>query len=191
MTNPRLSAQFEQQVLCHLDLVYRIARNLTHDQATAEDLVQETFLRAYRSFGEFELRSHGAKAWLLKILHNVFVTRLGTAGRSPTLVSDLTLEDFAAELSHDPLPTLEPGQIDWEGFDDELKHAVEDLPVEYRSVILLWALGDLTYKEIADVLGCAIGTVMSRLHRARQKLSEALGEYARARRLGRGTESTS
>lgn len=191
MTNPRLSARFEQQVLCHLDLVFRIARTLTQDPTSAEDLVQETFLRAYRSFGEFELRSHGAKAWLLKILHNVFVTQLGSAGRSPTLVSDLTLEDFAEELSHDPLPSLVPGQIDWEGFDDELKHAVEDLPMEYRSVILLWALGDLTYKEIADISGCAIGTVMSRLHRARQKLGEALGEYAKARGLGRRTESKS
>lgn len=165
-----------------------MARKLTGDSHEAEDLVQETFLRAHRGFAEFELRSHGAKPWLLKILHNAFVTRLGQAGRAPSLVADLSLDDFAAELAQDPLPTLTPGQIDWEGFDEELKLAVEDLPVEYRSVLLMWALGDLSYKEIADVLGCAMGTVMSRLHRARQKLGAALGEYARSRGMRSGTK---
>ena len=181
MTNPRSAALFEQQVLCHLDVVYRLARHLAGHPHEAEDLVQETFLRAHRGFAQFELKSHGAKAWLLKILHNTFVNRLRQDARSPSLTADLSLDDFAAELAHEPLPTLTPGQIDWEGFDEELKHAVGDLPVEYRSVLLLWALGDLNYKEIAEVLSCAVGTVMSRLHRARQKLGAALGDYAKAR----------
>jgi len=184
MTNSPSAARFEQQVLCHLDVVYRVARKLTGDPFEAEELVQETFLRAHRGFEEFDLRSHGAKAWLLKILHNTFVSRLRQDARSPSLTADLSLDDFAAELVHDPLPILTPGQIDWEGFDEELKTAVEELPVEYRSVLLLWALGDLSYKEIAEVLSCAVGTVMSRLHRARQKLGEELSEYARVRRMG-------
>lgn len=185
-----LSARFEQQVLCHFDLVYRVARKLTGDQNEAEDLAQETFLLAHRGFAEFELRAHGAKAWLLKILHNVWVNRLRGDARSPTLTADLSLDDFAAELAHDGLPALTPGQIDWEGFDEDLKWAIEDLSPEYRSVLLMWALGDLSYKEIGDVLGCAVGTVMSRLHRARQKLGEALSEYARDRGITSGMGSS-
>jgi RNA polymerase sigma-70 factor (ECF subfamily) len=185
----RVAHRFEVHVLCHLDLVYRVARRLTGDQHEAEDLVQETYLLAHRSFAEFELRAHGAKAWLLKILHNVWVNRLRSDARAPTLTADLSLDDFAAELAHDGLSAMGPGPIDWDGFDEDLKWAIEDLLPEYRSVLLLWALGDLSYKEIGDVVGCAVGTVMSRLHRARQKLSEALGEYARNRGVGGRVES--
>jgi RNA polymerase sigma-70 factor, ECF subfamily len=181
--------EFEHHVLCHLDLVYRVARKLIGDVHEAEDLVQETFLSAHRGFAEFELRAHGAKAWLLKILHNVWVNRLRGDARVPTLTADLSLDDFAAELAHDGLPSLASGQIEWEGFDEDLKWAIEDLPPEYRSVLLLWALGDLSYKEIGEVLGCAVGTVMSRLHRARQKLSEALSEYAKDRGIVPGMGS--
>lgn len=170
--------QFNELVLPHLDLVYRIAFKLAGSAHEADDLVQETFLRAYRGFGQFELREYGAKPWLLKILHNAFFTRRGQQARAPSLMEDLSLDDFAAELEGKPLDTLAPGQMDWENFDDELKGAVESLAPEYRSVLLLWALGDLSYKEIAQVLGCALGTVMSRLYRARVQLSQVLAEYA-------------
>jgi RNA polymerase sigma-70 factor (ECF subfamily) len=170
--------QFNELVLPHLDLVYRIAFKLAGSPHEAEDLVQETFFRAYRSFGQFELREYGAKPWLLKILHNAFFTRRGQQNRAPSLMEDLSLDDFAAELEGKPFDTLVPGQMDWENFDDELKGAVESLAPEYRSVLLLWALGDLSYKEIAQVLGCALGTVMSRLYRARRQLSQVLAEYA-------------
>jgi RNA polymerase sigma-70 factor (ECF subfamily) len=76
MTNPRSAALFEQQVLCHLDVVFRVARHLTGRPHEAKDLVQETFLRAHRGFAECELKSHGGKSWLLKILHNTFVNQL-------------------------------------------------------------------------------------------------------------------
>jgi len=180
--------QFSELVMPHLDLVYRIACKLAGSRHEADDLVQETFLRAYRSFGQFELREYGAKPWLLKILHNVFFTRRGQAGRAPTLMEDLSLDDFAAELEQKPFPTLPAGEMDWEHFDEELKRAVEDLAPEYRSVLLLWALGDLSYKEIADVLGCALGTVMSRLYRARQQLSGVLADYAVERGIRKGDE---
>jgi RNA polymerase sigma-70 factor (ECF subfamily) len=75
--------------------------------------------------------------------------------------------------------------MDWDQFDDELKAAVQSLAPEYRSVLLLWALGDLSYKEIAQVLDCAMGTVMSRLHRARQQLSRVLDDYAKERGIHR------
>lgn len=180
------SRYFEEVVLCHLDLVYRIALRLSGDPHEAEDLTQETFLRAHRSFSRFELREYGAKPWLLRILHNVFYSRREQAARVASLVEDLNLEDFAAELEREDSPVSDGGRISWEAFDEELKSAVQSLAPEYRSTILLWALGDLSYKEIAHVLGCAVGTVMSRLYRARQQLAQTLAEYAVERRLRPG-----
>jgi RNA polymerase sigma-70 factor (ECF subfamily) len=176
--------KFEDVVLCHFDLVYRLALKLTHDQHEAEDLVQETFLKAHRAFSGFELRGYGARPWLLKILHNVYLTRRGRAGRSPTLLDDISLDDIAAELERSsPMPGYGSAHVNWEDFDDELKAAVQALSPDYRSVLMLWALGDLSYKEIADVLGCAVGTVMSRLFRARHQLGETLAEYAQKRNI--------
>lgn len=177
------AGKFDEVVLCHLDLVFRMAVKLTGNPHEAEDLVQETFLRAHRAFDKFDLREYGAKPWLLRILHNVFYTKCGQAGRTPSLLDDLSMEDFAAELEQRPLPTFESGEMDWEDFDEELKAAVLALTPEYRSVIVLWALGDLSYKEIAKVSGCALGTVMSRLYRARQQLNEALNQFASKRGL--------
>lgn len=177
--------KFEEVVLCHLDVVYRIAVRLSGDSHEAEDLVQETFLRAHRAFDRFELRQYGAKPWLLKILHNVFYSRRGQAAKYPTLLEDISLDDFAAELERDPPSSIADGKMDWDQFDDELKAAVQSLAPEYRSVLLLWALGDLSYKEIAQVLDCAMGTVMSRLHRARQQLSRVLDDYAKERGIHR------
>ncbi len=181
MPKDKGSGQFEAVVLCHLDLVYRIARTLSRDSHEAEDLVQETFLRAHSAFDRFDLREYGAKPWLLKILHNVFFTRRGQSKRAPSLLDDVSFDDFAAEIEREDLPVLEGGQVDWEHFDEELKRAVESLSPEYRSVLMLWSLGDLSYKEIAQVLDCALGTVMSRLYRARQLLSTGLSDYARQR----------
>lgn len=182
------AGQFNELVMPHLDLVYRIAFRLSGSRHEAEDLVQETFLRAYRGFAQFELREYGAKPWLLRIVHNVFFTRRSHEGKAPSLMEDLSLDDFAAELEQAPFPMLPSGQMDWEGFDDEVKIAVDSLAPEYRCVLLLWALGDLSYKEIAHSLGCALGTVMSRLYRARQQLSAALAEYAVDRGIRKSDE---
>jgi RNA polymerase sigma-70 factor, ECF subfamily len=101
------------------------------------------------------------------------------------LMDDLSLDDFAAELESNSFETLPAGRMDWESFDDELKAAVEALAPDYRSVLLLWGLGDLSYKEISQILGCALGTVMSRLFRARQQLALMLADYAAERGLSR------
>ena len=174
--------RFRELVLCHLDLVYRLAVKLCGNAHQAEDLVQETFLRAHRGFDSFQLREYGAKPWLLKILYNAFFSSRSETQRSPTLLADLGLDDLPADFGADTT-VLTPEAMNWEGFDEELKRAVERLAPEYRAVILLWAIGDLSYKEIGQVLDCAIGTVMSRLHRARQQLSEQLADYAERRGL--------
>jgi len=174
-------ADFERDVLCYLDVVYRVAVGLSRDPHEAEDLVQETFLRAHRAFQRFELRSHGAKAWLLKILHNVFYSRQEQIRRGPVQLDEIGPDDFAADAEETPVAPNLVGDLNWDGFDEEIKAAVSSLSPEYRSVLLLWALADMSYKEIAEVLGCAIGTVMSRLSRAREQLNRTLGEYAQAR----------
>ncbi|HWL92756.1 MAG TPA: sigma-70 family RNA polymerase sigma factor [Phycisphaerae bacterium] len=181
MPKNKISTAYEQVVFCHLDLVHRMAVKLVGDAHEAEDLVQETFLRAHRAFDKFELRAYGAKPWLLKILHNVFYTRCGAKAKGPSLVEDLSLDDIAAEMEQAGADVLDGREIDWDLFDEDLKAAMMTLAPEYRSVLLLWALGDLSYKEIAKVLGCAMGTVMSRLFRARQQMAEALGAFAEQR----------
>ncbi len=167
----------------HLDALYRIARRLAGSDAEADDLVQETFVRALRAFDSFELRAFGAKPWLFKILHNVFYTRVGRARKQPALLDDVDFDHFAGELDEAQLDQNGIGGIDWENCDQELKHAVEELQPEYRSVLLLWALEGLSYKEIAEVCSCAVGTVMSRLYRARQLVGKKLRGYAAGRNL--------
>ncbi len=174
---------FEAVVLPHLDAVYRMARVLASHDAEAEDLVQETFTRAFRAFERFELREYGPRPWLLRILHNVFCTAKGKQRREPTLLDDVDFDSFADELDHVSLLPTTVDTINWDLFDEELKSAVARLQPEYRVVLLLWAIEELSYKEIAEVCGCALGTVMSRLYRARQLLGQRLRDYARGRKL--------
>jgi RNA polymerase sigma-70 factor (ECF subfamily) len=174
--------RFEAVAMPCLDAVYRMAYRLSGERHEAEDLVQETMVRAFQAFDQFELRSFGAKPWLLRILHNVFYTRAGRKRRQPTLLDDVDFDRFSEELSEAQLED-DGTSINWERVDQELKIAVQDLQPEYREVLLLWAMEELSYKEIAEVCRCAVGTVMSRLYRARQLLGRSLKSYARERNL--------
>ncbi len=178
----RISRNFEDAVLCHMDLVYRMALKLSGDSNEAEDLVQETFLRAHRSYQKFEFREYGAKPWLMRILHNAYFSRRSQSAKAPSLLEDLSLDEIAVELDRPSAGSLKPGEVDWDGFDEELKSAMMGLPPEYREIILLWAIGGFSYKEIAEIAGCALGTVMSRLFRARQQLAHSLAKFASDRR---------
>jgi RNA polymerase sigma-70 factor (ECF subfamily) len=169
--------------LPHLDSVYRMARALGSDAAEADDLVQETFTRAYRAFDRFELHEFGAKPWLLRILQNVFYTAKGKQRREPRLLEDIDLSHFVDELSWSERMPVSAGGLDWDHFDEELKSAVAQLQPEYRIVLLLWSIEGLSYREIADLCECALGTVMSRLYRARRTVGRRLCEYARERKL--------
>ncbi|MCH7592039.1 MAG: sigma-70 family RNA polymerase sigma factor [Planctomycetes bacterium] len=175
-------ARFEIHALPHLDAVYRMALTMASNESEAEDLAQETFARAFAAFDRFELRKFGAKPWLLRILYNTSCTARGKRRREPTLLDDVDFDHFADELDSEPPPTS-VDEINWEHFDEEVKLAVAQLSPEYRTVLLLWAIERLTYREIAEVCECAMGTVMSRLYRARRLLGRQLGEYARDRKL--------
>ena len=166
--------QFEQLAMEHLDMLYRIARRLTRDEATAEDLVQETYLRALRSYESFDLKEYGIRPWLLRILHNLHTSRYKREKRQPQAIDDDQLQ--AVPQGADALPAVGDGL--WDGMDQQLVRAVESLPPEYATVLVLWAVDELSYKEIAEAVDVPIGTVMSRLFRARQRLSEELRDYA-------------
>lgn len=181
------SKTFEQVAMPHLDAVYRLARRLADSEAEAEDLVQEAYLRAFKAFDRFELRTYGAKPWLFRILHNAYYSRRQRANREPTLLDDVDFDCFTGELEPVSLESWPDAVPDWDAFDDELKNSVSQLPAEYRTVLLLWAFEDLSYKEIATVCNCKIGTVMSRLYRARQILSQRLAAYVSERNLASGS----
>jgi RNA polymerase sigma-70 factor (ECF subfamily) len=166
-------SQFEALALEHLDMLYRVARRMTRDTHLAEDLVQETYLRAFRSAGEFDLQAFGIRPWLIRILHNLHVSRGQRERRQPAALDEDQLVDAASASGEGPQPAST-----WDGMDQQLKRAFETLPEEYRTVMQLWAIEELSYKEIADALEIPLGTVMSRLHRARQRLSEQLKDFA-------------
>ena len=174
---------FGRLALAHRDSLHRAARRLTRDPATAEDLVQETYLRALRARGTFRLQEFGIRPWLLRIQRNIFLTARTHDARGPVAVPDDRLH---AAVGADCHGADEPGiafrTIDGLGamdhMDEELAVAVQDLPRPHRAALLLWALGGLSYAEIAASLGSPAGTVMCHLHRARTRLNRRLSRFA-------------
>jgi len=171
--------QFEQLALAQLDALYRMARRLTRDASRSDDLVQETFARALRSRDNFQLEEFGIKPWLLRIMYNLHLNRAGREKRQPASATDEALEQSSYSEA-DNLP-IDPASF--QAMDQNLVKALDDLPEDYRTVMLLWAVEELSYKEIADALDVPIGTVMSRLYRARQRLASQLKDYATQQRL--------
>ncbi len=160
-------ARFERAVLPHLDAAYNLARWLTRQAEDAEDLVQESYLRAFEFFDSF--RGGDGRAWVLTIVRNTCYTWL-RQNRSQDL------ETSFDEEAHSPASVdSSPEALLLEGADREaLKRALEELPVEFREALILRELEGLSYKEIADVAGVPLGTVMSRLARARKLLERNL-----------------
>jgi RNA polymerase sigma-70 factor, ECF subfamily len=169
---------FEALALPHLEAVYRVARRLARNEHAAEDLVQDTYLKAQQAFGRYELREFGIKPWLLKILHNAFLNQQTRQKKAPRPTDQQTLEqapaDEGAEL---------PPELNYEHLDQEVKQAIDGLPTEFREVLLLWATAELSYQDIGNIMSIPVGTVMSRLHRARRQLTGALRDFARQNRL--------
>lgn len=170
--------EFEELALEHLDAVYRMALQLSRHPDDAADLVQETYLKALRVAGRFEERGGGIRPWLFKILHNVFYSRLSREQRHPGSVESLSM--FAADQRgpDQAPPAWDLASLDWEHVDERIKEAIERLNPEYRTVLLLWGVEGMKYREIAGILDVPIGTVMSRLHRARSILMTSLAPLA-------------
>lgn len=178
---------FEETALVHLDAVYRSALRFTHNRAEAEDLVQETYLRAWRGFRGFNPGTN-CRAWLLTIQRNAFLNRLRREGRE-VLGADAPLGDeenvpaFEGDLPQDSpenvfLRTVVHGDVD---------RALKGLPLAFREAVMLVDLEGLSYKEAAQVMSCPVGTVMSRLARGRGLLRRALVHLAHEHGYSRGS----
>ena len=164
-------ARFEQALLPHLGAAYNLARWLTRDEHDAEDVVQDAYLRALKSFGGF--RGGDGRAWLLTIVRNTCYTRLRQQqARGSATAFDETVHE-------DPARSPDPQQQALRREDQQsVRRAVEELPVELREVVVLRELEGLSYKEIAAVADIPLGTVMSRLARARERLQQRLRDDA-------------
>jgi len=186
--------QFAQQAMQYAPQLYSAALRMTRNGADAEDLVQETFLRAYRSFHTFEEGSN-LRAWLFRILTNTFINTYRAKQRRPQQQELGELEElylYRRVADVDPMSrSAEDTLFDW-FTDDEVKQALEDLPENFRLPVLLADVEEFSYKEIAEMLDIPIGTVMSRLHRGRKQMQKALADFATERGLFRaaGTAST-
>ena len=169
----RLESRFEREALTHLDAMYRFARSLTRDAAEADDLVQETCVKALRAFDTFEEGSN-CKAWLFRIMKNTFINRLRVMHR------EIGLEDVGEPALgnglQDPSPLARGPEaaIILTAAGDQIRSALAAVPEDFRTVVVLADVEGLSYKEIADVAAIPIGTVMSRLFRGRRLLRDRL-----------------
>jgi RNA polymerase sigma-70 factor (ECF subfamily) len=177
----KLRSEFEREALPHLDALFGTAMRLTRNPRDAEDLVQDALLRAYRFWGQFEPGTN-CKAWLLKILTNTFINRYHKVRRDQELAREVAADDDVAEsiVSHEAqAASRDPeGALASRVLSDDVIRALESLPTDFRLAVILCDLEELSYKEIADVMDCPVGTVMSRLFRGRRLLQKALHEYA-------------
>ena len=181
--------QFRNAVLAELDAVYRLAYHLARQPQEADDFVQETYLRAFKSADSYRASQHGVRPWLFKILHNVIHTRLAQELRQREVLDELGHHPVSAPSEAAPVADL--SQIDWERIDERLKAAIGELPLPQRTAFLLCAVEDMSYREIAEVTDVPIGTVMSRLYRARTALAERLAALATERGMGREQKEVS
>jgi RNA polymerase sigma factor (sigma-70 family) len=162
--------RFEEHVLPHLDAAYNLARWLTRNEHDAEDIVQESYMRAYKFFDSF--RMGNARPWLLKIVRNTSYTWL-QQNRPRDLTANI--DDSLDIESKEPSPEAQLLRTDDAG---RVRQALEDLPVEFREVMIMRELEELSYKEIAEVTATPVGTVMSRLARGRKRLQQSLSQQS-------------
>ena len=178
---------FEEEALVHLEVLYGRALRLTGgDEARSEDLVQETVLKAWRAWDSYE-QGTNCKAWLLTILRNAFINEFRQRKREPDPVDFVDVEErpvWSQLRQEDPA-----GAFFDQIIDDEIVEAIEELPETFRVPLVLSDLDGLSYEEISEELDVPIGTVKSRLHRARQRLQEELFEYAKSMGYVRGEQA--
>ncbi len=173
---------FAREAVPHVDALYATAIRLTRNEGDAEDLIQETMLKAYRYFDKYE-QGTNCKAWLFKIMTNTFINKYRKAQKRKEFLID---DDSRPLAERAVMPERNPlhqhfGDQDtmfFRLFGDEVKAALEEIPVDFRVVVLLADLQDFAYKDIADIMECPIGTVMSRLYRGRRMLQQKLHDYA-------------
>ncbi|MFN8523017.1 MAG: sigma-70 family RNA polymerase sigma factor [Chloroflexota bacterium] len=176
-------ASFERDAMEHLDALYRTALRMTRSREDAEDLVQETYLRAFRFFDKFE-QGTNLRAWLFRILTNTYINRYRRRAAEPRVESLDASEDFALYNHLDNEAAKRGGNVEAQVLDrfaeSDIKRAIEALPAQFRMAVLLADVEGFSYAEIADITGVKKGTVMSRLFRGRRLLQKALIDQAQA-----------
>lgn len=170
-------ADFDREALPHLAALHGAAMRMTRSESDAEDLVQETIMRAYRFFDSFEPGTN-CKAWLFRILNNTFCNRYRQRDREREILSqaessDANLGQFLGDLSRDSETALLGRMVS-----EDVERALAAVPSDFRMAVILADLEDFSYNEIADIMGCPAGTVMSRLFRGRKMLQKSLFQYA-------------
>lgn len=177
--------EFEEVALVHLDRLYQMALRLSGNPDEAGDLVQETYLRAFRHFDQFDLGTN-CRAWLFAILHNTFVNRVKRQGRERLELNEEELDRLEADSSGLMATIATPEEEFFARVvDKDLVEALERVPPRFREVVLLAAVEECSYKEIAQICGVPVGTVMSRLFRGRRLLRRALAAVHRERKGAR------
>jgi RNA polymerase sigma-70 factor (ECF subfamily) len=180
--NGRKRREFEETALVHLDLLYNSALQMTRNPEDAEDLIQETFVRAFRFFDKFE-KGTNCKAWLFKIMRNNFINRYRKKAKEPVKVDYEEVEATIADDIKDDIlaegSVLDTEKIFENLVEDDVKEAMDSLPEEFKMAIILSDIEGFSYQEIADILDCPIGTVRSRISRGRKVLQKRLYDFAK------------
>lgn len=172
---------FEREFFPHADALYNFAYHLTYNEDDANDLVQDTFLKSFRFINSYE-KGTNAKAWLFKILKNGFINEYRKKSRTP---HEVDYEDYIAFQDSDEAAGI--GSLDMRSnvfqnmMGDEITNAINSLPADFRTVIVLCDVEDFTYEEIAKIVDIPVGTVRSRLHRSRNMLKDKLRDYAKSK----------
>lgn len=172
---------FEAAAMPFVDALYNTAYRMTRNSEDAEDLVQETYLKAYRYYDKFE-EGTNFKAWLFKIMKNTFINNYRKKQQAPALSDFADIEEsFESQVNEEATRQIKNPEEEFleDVLDEDVQRALDKLPPDYRMVVILADLEGFSYKEIADILEVPVGTVMSRLYRGRRLLEAAMLEFAR------------
>ncbi len=183
LTNKEIRKQkdFNEEIIPHLDTLYNFGLRLTSDPNDAEDLVQDTIVKAYRFFSSYE-KGTNAKAWLFRILKNSYINNYRKKSKKPQEVDYDEVSTFYETIRAERTDTSDlEDKMFRDLIDDDLSRALDKIPEDFRTVVLLCDVEDFTYEEIANMLDVPIGTIRSRLHRGRNLLKAELMEYAAKR----------
>lgn len=174
----RLKIEFEKEAMPHMPLLKNYANKMTMNELDADDLLQETYMRAFRFFNKFE-KGTNCKAWLFRIMKNLFINNYRKNQKTPNKVDYDEIENFYETIKSDRTDSSDLQEKVYNNLlDDEVTHALNSLQDDFKTVIILCDIEGLSYEEIAEFVQCPVGTVRSRLHRGRKLLQQKLNKYA-------------
>jgi RNA polymerase sigma-70 factor (ECF subfamily) len=180
VANPK-HEEFEREALPHMDILYNYALRMTGGPDDAHDLVQETYLKAFRFWDKYE-KGTNIRAWLFRIMKNSYINRYRKETKEPDTVDYEEVQNFYNTIRADSVDSNDLQEKIFGGLlEDDVARALESLPEDFRTVVILCDIEGLSYEEIAEFVDCPIGTVRSRLHRGRKMLQTMLYDYARQR----------